>query len=148
MAIWEPIVTQLLLDGFLNKPVSAKPSKKKAAWWLMALSVFTALAGLVYLFIALHLYLVTLYMPITAALLTGGALLVLAAMGVTGFFILEDARKLKNRAQAALETSHRSEMMEILDKLTSGLEEPIANNPRTSALIAALSGFIAGHRIH
>lgn len=147
MAVLESMITQLLLDGFLHRP--AKPSvTKKAAWWLLAMSAVVAVVGLVYLMIALHAYLLTLYDPIGAALLTGGLGLMLSAIGGITFFIMEDARKAKARMRAAMQSNSQNEIIQLVDELTKGLEGPIANNPRMSVALASIAGFVSGHRMH
>lgn len=148
MSVLNPIITQLILDTVLHKPVKAVVAKKKAAWWLLALSILFVTAGLVYLMVALHLYLLTIYLPVQAALLTGGTCLMLGAIGGIGYVLLEDKRKLKAKAEAALNMGRENQMMALIDDLTKSLEEPIANNPRTSVVLASLAGFLTGHRIH
>ncbi len=141
------MITQLILDGVLHRP--AKPNTaKKAAWWLLAMSAIVATVGLVYLMIALHAYFLTIYEPIGAALLTGGTGIIVAALGGISFFILEDTRKAKARVQAAMHSHHQNEMLQLVEELTRGLEEPIANNPRTSVVLASLAGFLSGKQIH
>lgn len=150
MAIWTPIVTQLILDGLLNRPVKAVVAKRKAPWGFVALAALFLAIGIVYMVAALNTYFATLYGSLGALLLTGGSCLLLSALSFVTFNIIEDNRKIKARAEAALNSSksQASETLQLIDDLTKGLEGPIANNPGVSAALATALGFLTGHRIH
>lgn len=150
MSVWQPLVTQLLLDGLLHRPVKAVVAKKKAPLGLVALAALFLAAGTIYLIVAMNLYFTEMYGTLGAALLTGSTCLLLSALSFVTFNIIEDNRKIKAKAEAALHQArgHSNETMQLIDDLTKGLEGPIANNPGTSAAIAAALGFLTGHRIH
>src|SRR5262245_45797843 len=99
MAVLEPVIAQLLVDGFMSRP---RPSAKiKAYVSLMMVAGLMATIGVVYLMMALHAWLLMLYPPATAAALTGGLALVLSGISAGTFAVIHKKQKARKQAEKA-----------------------------------------------
>ena len=143
MALIEPVVMQLLMNGINRPSTPILPTKTGMA--LTALSVFLGGTGLVYMMIAFHEIILAEYSPLVAALGTGALALLLAAFSATAACHLDDLRKAKARL---MHDNTRNNLLEAIEAATRGLEEPIADHPRASVLLASLAGYMAGNKLH
>lgn len=135
-----PIAEKLILDQVLSSkpPVSAR---MKATGLFLGLCLFFFFAGLIALSYGLFLYL-ALHMPqFEAAFITGGALLFLALLTALSFYVYQAFKRKKKEAK-------RQETEElvgvIIETIRSDLAQTTRENPETTLLLTALSGFIAG----
>ncbi|MEZ0259802.1 MAG: hypothetical protein ACAH80_02265 [Alphaproteobacteria bacterium] len=85
------------------------------------------------------------YTPAQAWAITGCATM---ALGVIGILV---AKIVANR-RARVIYNHMDDtgkaLLDALDTATKGLEEPIADHPRSSILLASLAGYLAGNKLH
>ena len=143
LALIEPVIMQLLMNGFNRPSTPMLPSKSGMA--LTALAVFLGCTGIVYMLIAFHEIILADYSPLIAALGTGALSLLLAAFAATTACHLDDLRKAKARI---MHDNSRKSLIEAIEAATKGLEEPIADHPRTSVILASLAGYMAGNKLH
>ena len=144
MALVEPVVAQLIMNTLLTRH-GRVDGRRKAEWFLFGFSAFLLAVGTVYLFLAFHATLTESFSPSVAGLITAAA-----AFGAAGLSALV-ALAIENRRSAerhhTMETAGES-LFAALDAATAGLEEPIANNPRTAVLMASLAGFMTANKLH
>ncbi len=143
LALIEPVVMQLLMNGINRPSTPILPSKTGMA--LTALSVFLGCTGIVYMLIAFHEIILADYSPLIAALGTGALALLLAAFSAATACHLDDIRKAKSRM---MHDNTKNSLLEAIEAATQGLQEPIADHPRTSVILASLAGFMAGNKLH
>ena len=151
MASAAPIIAQMVIDGLISRPKQSAGRPKTE----IALSVFAGLmvaTGAIFVLVALRLYLFALYTAPIATLLTACAAFAAAivACAVAGM-IQGKTRKAANYAvNAAASNAEQAKdaLLAALAAATEGLEEPIANNPRTSVFLASLAGYMAGDKMH
>lgn len=145
MKILQPLVVALI-DNWLSRP--QKPGGIRAAGlWLLAMSCLLTCAGVIYLLIACDTFLGVVYGPVISALAT--AVLAFALAGASALAFRRAERK------PPQPTEHETSLMETAETLfatlehaTQGLEEPIADNPRTSVALASLAGYMAANKLH
>ena len=146
MAMFESVVLALI-NNWLSRP--QKPGGVRlAGLWLLAAACLLTTAGLIYLLIAANTCLVAFYGPVVGPLLTGLGSFVLAGIAAIGW---TQAQK-KPAPQPSMHNDTMIQTAEALfaalEHATKGLEEPIADNPRTSVALASLAGYMAANKVH
>lgn len=147
MGMLEPILAQLLVEGFMPRPEKRSSGFRKAGYGFVALAGLLAAAGTVYLLIATNAYLETIYVSGISALLTAGTAFILSAICFLVYKIADGAKKPVLQSKSNVSPAVDA-LMTILDEATQGLEKPIADNPRVSVALASLAGFMAGNKLH
>jgi len=143
LSLVEPVVMQLLMNG-LNRPSKPLlPSKTGIA--LTVLALFLGCTGIVYMLMAFHEVLLDTYAPWIAAVGTGASALLLSGFAAAVALHLQDIRDAKAKLMHRNDTDN---LIAAIEAATKGLEDPIANHPRTSVLLASLAGYMAGNRLH
>lgn len=144
MPALEPLVVQILMDTIDRWSVKSN-TQRGAGLWLLALSGLLGVVSVVYAAIALHTYLLENYMPMTAALLTCLVCLGLAVISLTARDLLR-RRSIKKQTEATPDI--KNALLSALSSITQELEEPVAENPRTSIVLAGITGYMTGNRLH
>ncbi|MDE1153312.1 MAG: hypothetical protein PW788_12310 [Micavibrio sp.] len=143
LSLVEPVLMQLLMNG-LNRPSKPLlPSKTGIA--LSAIALFLGCTGIIFMLMAFHELLLDTYAPWIAAVSTGAAALLLAAFAAAVALHLNDIRDAKARL---MHQNNTDSLIAAIEAATKGLEDPIANHPRTSVVLASLAGFMAGSKLH
>src|SRR5258708_4790024 len=138
MALLEP-VAMALLNSWLSRP-QKQGRIVTHGLWLLAVAGLLGCAGVIYLLIAFDTWMEMQYGPVIAARATALGAFVLAGIAVMGFTRVEKKPAARHAANgdSALQTAEA--LFAALEQATEGLEEPIANNPRTSVALASLAG--------
>lgn len=146
MSLVDPMVMAKIVAGTLLAPrVVPSAGKSILVLSLYALSVVFMLAAIVLLLVALHTSAAVVYTPAQAWTITAGATMALGVMGILVATIITSrrARVIHNH----IDDTGKA-LIEALDTATQGLEEPIADNPRSAMLLASLAGYLAGNKLH
>jgi hypothetical protein len=143
MSVLQPVLISLL-NGWLTRPQKSGHSRL-AGLWLLAMSCLLACAGFIYLLITLNSWIDTYYGPTIAALGTAVAAFVMSGLASAGYVWLERPKRPAD-ADSMLRTAE--ELIATVERATEGLEEPIANNPRTSVALASLAGYMTANKMH
>lgn len=116
----------------------------KTEWALLILIGLCAAADVFFLAMALYQYLITIFEPSIAALISAAVFFVVAllAAAIRKFITLEKSGGHKTADDAIKENIHT-----LMTHLFNELEEPIKDHPKTSMTIATLAGLLAGRRI-
>lgn len=145
MALIQPMVTQLLINHVLNRPSKAR-GRSKAEICLLGASAFISLVGIVFLFVALYDWAMTMYLPWMAAVLTGTVAIILGLVCTAIAGSMESERKRHEPARTSDDPTEA--LLAAIDHATQGLEKPISENPRTAVLLASLAGYMTGNKLH
>ena len=143
MAILEPLIAQLLLQGLLPPP----RKHRKAGLLLLAAAGMLSALGVVYLFIGCERWLTGLYGPITGPLLAGASAMALGGLVAIAGYLTMQVRMSRGRELEAAEKMGEH-LFTALEKATRGLDGPIASNPKSAVLMASVAGYMAGEKIH
>ncbi len=151
-----PLITQMVIEGISKgtRPVLPRLNSKGIA--LVACSATLALLGLGFTIFAGFLYLQNFFEAEIAALIVAGGIFFFAA--IVGLF------GKKSIAERGYVTYHRSSshsnsspvadiaqtVKSLIEGVTTELEEPIRDNPKTAIALASLAGYLAGdfHKRH
>ena len=144
MSVLEPVMISLL-NGWLTQPKKSGHSKL-AGLWLLAMSCLLACAGLIYLLITLSSWIETYYGPTVAALGTALAAFFLSGLASAGYVYLERPKPVAHGDDSVVKTVES--LIAAVERATEGLDEPIANNPRTSVALASLAGYVTANKMH
>ncbi|HYD18611.1 MAG TPA: hypothetical protein VEF76_09045 [Patescibacteria group bacterium] len=144
MAIIQPMVAQLLINSVLSRKSKAR-GRSKAEFLLLVSSGFMSLVGIVFLFVALYDWAMLHYAAWMAAVITGGVGL---AVGMTFAAIAGGMEAERKRHEPEQAEDPGEALLAAIDRATHGLEKPIADNPRTSVLLASLAGYMTGNKLH
>lgn len=148
MAVVTPLLTQMLIDNIVARPAKQAVLPKKEDVVLSALVLLLLGCAAVFALVALDLHLATIYAPALAALLTAAAALGAAGVLTGGLLLARHLRRKKRAAALPSSDQAKDALLAALESATQGLEEPIANNPRTSVFLASLAGYMAGEKLH
>lgn len=146
MSLFEPIA-MAVLNSWLSRPEKQR-SVKMSGLWLLAVSCVLSCAGVVYLLIAFNTWMVAQYGAVVAALATAGGAFVLAGIAAAGFVQVEKKPPPQHPANGDSVIQTAEALFAALEQATGGLEEPIANNPRTSVALASLAGYMTADKVH
>src|ERR1700761_6734678 len=131
-------VLEMFLSGAFNdKTASARADKIE--WALLAFAALCGTVGIVFLAMALYLYLESLYEPRLAALVSS---LIAFALAIVLSVAKNAFKPEKVPAPSPVQSVHA-----MVADLINELEGPIRENPTTSVTLAALAGIIAGRRL-
>lgn len=146
MSLVDPMMVAKIIAGTLIAP-RATPAAGKSML-VLALYIFSGalmLAATVLLLVALYTSAAAAYTPAQAWAITGCATMGLGAIGIIVAMIITNRR-------AHVIHSHMDDtgkaLLAALDSATQGLDEPIADHPRSSMLLASLAGYLAGNKLH
>lgn len=135
-------IEALITSTFVNKVFMLRINKTK--WILLAFCILCISIAIFFLALALYQYLVSLYAPYIAALISS-ALIFTAAIAA---IILNAFLQRKNAVSHQSAQDEFSENIHVLIReICNELEVPIRENPKTSVIIAALTGLVAARRI-
>lgn len=133
-----------LLNSWLSRPRAPAGAALKGLW-LLGLSAFLAIGGLVYLLIAFNIWLTALYGPLYAALGTALSAFMLSGFAALAFSSRHEKGTAKQpQADPLVETAQS--VITTLDALTAGLDGPVAENPRSAVAMASLAGYVAAEK--
>lgn len=146
MSFIEPVV-MAVLNSWLSRPEKQR-SVKLSGLWLLAVSGVLSCAGLVYLLIAFNTWLAVQYGPVMGPLITGLCAFLLAGIAAMAFVQVEKKPAAPQPASEDSVIQTAEALFAALEHATQGLEEPIANNPRTSVALASLAGYMTANKVH
>jgi hypothetical protein len=146
MAIVAPVLTQMVVDGFLSRP-QPPAALRKPDIVLAIVSVFTLLMAVVFGLIALNLYALSVMTAPLAALVTAGAALSLCVVGVVTLAIRRKAAKAATPIKLAGMDIPES-LQAALDAAGDTLDDLVAENPATATALAGLAGYIVAQKMH
>jgi hypothetical protein len=137
------IAEQFAADAILRTSLNVTGQNKTSNNLAVAAGVF-GLAGMGFVVFSTHLWLATIYEPYIATAMTGGVLLGAGLVIAAFAFGIQQYRKssIKKIQKEVLTMFH-----EILDTADDFLSDPVNSNPKSSALIAAISGFLTGQNL-
>jgi|GEM_PF-1958450 len=146
MAIVAPVLTQMVVDGFLSRP-QPPAALRKPDIVLAIVSVFTLLMAVVFGLVALHLYALSIMAAPLAALVTAGTALGLCLVCVA---ILALRRKTaKSSVSTKIAGMDLPESLQAaLDAAGDTLDDLVTENPATATALAGLAGYIVAQRMH
>lgn len=145
MAIVAPVLTQMVVDGFLSRP-QPPAALRKPDIVLAIVSVFTLLMAVVFGLVALHLYALSIMAAPLAALVTAGAALGLCLVCVATLAIRRKAVKSPSVNVAGLDIPES--LQTALDAAGDTLDDLVAENPATATALAGLAGYIVAQKMH
>ena len=143
MGLIEPVAVELI-NNWLSRPHAPGGTGMKGLW-LLGLSAFLAIAGLVYLLIAFNTWLTALHGPLFAAFGTAVGAFILSGIAASAYS-WKSRKPVMARATEDPLVETAETIIAALDALTAGLEKPVAENPRSSVAMASLAGYIAGEK--
>lgn len=146
MSLVDPmLIAKILASSLVSPRVAPAAGRSMLVLALYAFSGVLMLAATVLLLVALYSSAAAVYTPAQAWAITGCATM---ALGVIGILV---AKIVANR-RARVIYNHMDDtgkaLLDALDTATKGLEEPIADHPRSSILLASLAGYLAGNKLH
>lgn len=147
MAIVAPVLTQMVVDGFLSRP-QPPAALRKPDIVLAIVSVFTLLMAVVFGLIALNLYALSVMTAPLAALVTAGAALSLCVVGVVTLAI---RRKIAKKSAAPIKLAGMDipeSLQAALDAAGDTLDDLVTENPATATALAGLAGYIVAQKMH
>ena len=146
MSLVDPMIVAKLLAGTLVAPrVVPAAGKSILVLSIYALSGLLITAAIVLLLVALHTSAAAVYTPAQAWAITGCETMGLGIIGVLVAGIVSNRR---SRVIHNHMDDTGKALLAALDSATQGLEEPIADHPRSSMLLASLAGYLAGNKLH
>ena len=128
---------------FMDRILSTGP-QSKIGLTLMVLSVFLVLIALAFFIFSIYVWLSATYRSGTAAIFTSGIALSAAVLLFLMALAVVQSRQSYMR-QVREETA--SVLHEVFEYVDEELSEPIQENPKTAALVAAVAGFAMGERL-
>lgn len=137
------LLEQFLIDRVIS---SAAPVSHGSKTWLglMVLAGFFLCLGSVYLFYAFYLWLLTVYTPQGAAVVTAAMCFGLALLIVAALWLMLQYKKHKT---ASVQDNLMETVTQLMAYVDEELREPVANNPKAALAIATAVGFLAGKRL-
>jgi len=140
-----PLMTQMVVDGFVNRrqpPVSVR----KSDVLLAALAFFGVAAAGVCALLSFYFFMRGMALtPSLAALITAGLALTVTVVSCGVMFML---RHFRRRAVVEKKETSPSALEGMLAVMGGELEEMIADNPATATVLAGLAGFAAAEKMH
>ena len=136
MSLVDPMIVAKILAGTLAAPrIVPAAGKSVLVLSLYAFSGVLMLAATVLLLVALHTSAAAVYTPAQAWAITGCATM--------GLVTSRRARIIQNH----MDDTGKA-LLGALDSATQGLEDPVADHPRSAMLLASLAGYLAGNKLH
>lgn len=146
MAMVAPLITQMVVDGFINRPQPSVPLRKTDVV-LAGFALFGLAAAAVCALMAFYFYMRGIALaPPVAALATAGLALAVSLAAVGTLALLRRARRVKVSKRAAAQLP--AGLDAALDAAGEALEDIVAENPATSTALAGLAGFLAAEKMH
>jgi hypothetical protein len=143
MSAFTAVVKQLLLTQMLSNTLPSTKHHKIGDSLLLLTTVLGSVA-LLFLILALYIWLKENYEPEMAALLTGAVALILACLAGGAAFWVSNRRLLKVNHFAHDAKKH---LLSLVENFTEDLEEPIRKHPKVAVLLAGIIGYILGDRV-
>ena len=141
-----PLITQMVVDGVINRPQPSVPLRKSDVV-LAGLALFGLAAAGVCVLLSFYFFMRGIDLtPSLAALATAGL-----ALGVALFAygVLALLRHMRRTAVIAKPASILPAGLDgVLDVMGDELEDVIAENPATATALAGLAGFVLAEKLH
>lgn len=143
-----PVVAQMVIEGITKGSRPILPHLNITGLILSGLAVLTIILAGVFALMSLFIYLQAYVDAVNAALMIAAGLAV-----VSGLLALAGKGSIKRYGyvtyhRAASRSSPVSDLAQtvkdLIDGVTTELEEPIRENPKTAIALASLAGYLAG----
>lgn len=141
-----PLITQMVVDGVINRPQPAVPLRKSDVV-LAGLALFGLAAAGVCLLLSFYFFMRGIdLIPSLASLATAGFGLSLALLAYGTLALLRRTRRHKIAAKPA--SLLPAGLEDVWDVMGDELEDIIAENPATATALAGLAGFVLAEKLH
>lgn len=151
-----PLITQMVIEGISKgtRPVLPRLNAKGIA--LVACSAILGLLGLGFTLFAGFIYLQNFVEPEFAALIVAGIIFFFAAIiglmgrkSIVGYGYVTYRRSSSPSSSSPVADIAQT-VKNLIEGVTTELEEPIRDNPKTAIALASLAGYLAGdfHKRH
>lgn len=137
------LIEQMIMQALLNGQPPKMPGRI-ASQVLAVLSSITALAGLLFLMLALYHYFETVYSQEKTLVFMGGIMLLIS---IAGFFLAEFIAYYRRHALLKMAKKLFHSIGDVYEGAMSGLDTPIKEHPGPAIIIAALAGVFLGRKI-
>jgi hypothetical protein len=142
-----PLITQMVVDGVINRPQSAALPLRKSDVVLAGLAFFGLAAAGVCALLSFYFFMRGIELsPSLAALATAGVALVIALLSYAVLALLRHWRRSAIAAKPA--SVLPAGLDDVLDVISNELEDVIAQNPATATALAGLAGFVVAEKMH
>lgn len=149
-----PLVTQMVIEGITKGTRPLLPHLNTKGIILSALAAVMVLLAAIFALISLFIYLQIYFAPVYAALIVAAGLaLVAICLALVGKGSIK-RHGYVTYYRAASNSSPVSDLAktvkDMIEGVTTELEEPIRQNPKTAIALASLAGYLAGdiHKRH
>ena len=138
-------IVEAVITSSLLKKRSSAPPVNPLEWLLIAFCCFCAVAGFVFIMIALYKYLQELYMPSMAAFFS--SLTVFGAALIAMMIRAASLRLKKPPVQKTDSDGIKDDIYVLIKDILGDLEDPVRENPKTAVALAALAGLFMTRRL-
>ena len=138
-----PLAEQLLMMGAIGGQMKPRQQDKT----LQIIFGFAAVLGIVsvmYVIVAMSYWLKTQYAPEVAALITSGAVLLVALLIAACGYAYSIARKSKIEA---VTDELKLKVINAIEAVSEEMEDPIRTYPKSSVALATLAGYMVGTKL-
>lgn len=137
------VAEHALVDRLIGAGM-ATAKRSQPIGFMAALSSVLLVLGLFLAIFGTHLWLLKIYTPEVAVLLTGALCLALSALSALAILvILQYGRSQIKQVKQDIEET----ISEVIDSAQAEISGPVRDNPKTAVLISALAGLYAGEKV-
>lgn len=152
-----PLITQMVIEGIAkgSRPVLPHLNSKGIA--LVGAAVILGFLGLGFALFAGFIYLQNFFAADVAALIVAGGIFFFAAIfgflgkkSIKGYGYVTYHRAAATHSSSSPVGDIAQTVKNLIEGVTTELEEPIRDNPKTAIALASLAGYLAGdfHKRH
>lgn len=137
------IAEQMLISRVISSqfPLTSKSKMGLAAFSVSGILFLVALG---FFITAAHIWYTQNFAAETAAMLTGGTLLLISFIV---FLVTSLVLSYKRMRQEKMQKAVQSEVQSAIAIVKEELSEPVSDNPKTALLVASFAGYIAGKKL-